>query len=486
MSAVSGAPLPHGKRNTSPGPSPHKKRRRINADDPVSANNPKSVLANLGLAVGTSSTLTQAKLKSVAGLLAPSTNTTRNTPRGSRGKKPSSLAHPNPLVTSGTGTATDPVIISDEPPSQSLSSAPLTTSRRITRSQEAHILLDALPNDPSDVLSQTLRTILKNPTTVPRGRGSVSRDTAVYLANGRLTGTPFLRLLRYLAGPTRRANPALGLTLLKKLVEAMRATEDATSKSTPAASSSAASTPMPVTPDTPCTTSFAPQDGSTLQCTIEKPFEPSLFSEIDFSTMESSALALPPIPEVGPIVQTDIAIDPELLALSNNAGYIQNLDNFEVDLAELFSALPPPEPEGTITTNASMPILEPFDPSINWDALANVSFEDMLTTWAPEEQCIPAASVPQAGAHAFPAPPSAVRQPGVPIPSVSDQAPKQLTPSSGTVRIPTRAEALALIERAQARKKELEGKLLAAKRQLWGCKIEAGVERNLLEALKKQ
>ncbi|KDN44207.1 hypothetical protein RSAG8_05680, partial [Rhizoctonia solani AG-8 WAC10335] len=379
MSAVSEAPLSHGKRNASPGPSPQTKRRRVDTEDPVSRNNPKKVLANLGLVAGTSSALAQAKLKTVASLLAPSANTPRSTSRAPKEKKSSAVAHPNSLpVTSGAGTATDPVVISDEPRNQSPPSAPSTGTKRTTRSQEAHILLDALPDDPSDVLTQTLRTILKNPTTVPRGRSTVSRDTAVYLANGRLTGTPFLRLLRHLAGRTRRTNPALGLTLLKKLVEAMRATENGASKPAPAGLSSADSTPMPVTPDTPSTALFAPQDGLSLHHAAEKLFEPSLFAEIDFSTMRLGALST--IPEVDPIASADIVIDPELLALSSNTGFIQNsnmpqnLDNFEIDLAELFSALPP-ELDGTTSTNVSMTMSEPLpaEPSVDWNALADSS-----------------------------------------------------------------------------------------------------------------
>ncbi|KAL5634870.1 hypothetical protein ACGC1H_002782 [Rhizoctonia solani] len=488
MSVVSEAALPLGKRNASPGPSPQTKRRRIDTEDPVSANKSKNILTNLGLAVGTSDTLTQAKLKSVAGLLAPSANAPRSTSRAPKVNKSSAVAHPNPLpVTSGTGTATDPVIISDEPPNQSPSS-----TKRTTRSQEAHLLLDALPNDPSDVLTQTLRKILKNPTTVPRGRSTVCRDTAVYLANGRLTGTPFLRLLRHLAGPTRRANPALGLTLLKKLVEAMRATEIAVSKPAPAGPSSAASTPMPVTPDTPSTTSFGPQDGSSFHYATEKSFEPSLFSEMDFSTMGFDSLSLPTIPEADPIAPADMVIDPELLALSNNPGFIQNanmpqsLDNFEVNLAELFGALPP-ESDGATPAKVSMTMPEPLsaDPSIDWNALTGIPFEDLLATWVPEEQCLPAAKLPQASANIFPLPLPVVQPPVTPTAYIPDQKTKQQATSSGTVRIPARAEALALLEQARARKKELEGKLLAARRQLWGCKIEAGVERNLLEALKK-
>ncbi|CAE6479119.1 unnamed protein product, partial [Rhizoctonia solani] len=489
-SIVSKAILPRGKRNASSEPSPQTKRRRIDTENPASANIPKNVLANLGLAVGTNA-LTPAKLKSVAGLLAPSTNASRSTSRASKVKKSSATTHPNPIpVTSGTGTATDPVIISDEPPNQS-------SAKRATRSQEAHILLDALPDDPSDVLTQTLRTILKNPTTVPRGRSTVCRDTAIYLANGRLTGTPFLRLLRHLASPARRTNPALGPTLLKKLVEAMRATESAISKPAPAGPSSTASTPMPVTPGTPSTASFAPQGGSSVPYASEKSFEPSLFSDVDFATMELDALSLPTIPEADPIAPADIAIDPELLALSNNPEFMPNpsmshsLGAFDVDLAELFGALPS-EADGAIPTEVPMMVPEPLptDPSIDWEALAGLRFEDLLATWTPEEQNLPAASLPQTSAHNFPLPlpvaPLPVAQlPVAPIISVPDQKAKEQTSSSGTMRIPPRAEALALLEQARARKKELEGKLLAARRQLWGCKIEAGVERNILEALKR-
>ncbi|EUC54587.1 hypothetical protein RSOL_057840 [Rhizoctonia solani AG-3 Rhs1AP] len=284
----------------------------------------------------------------------------------------------------------------------------------------------------------------------------------------------------------------MGLTLLKKLVEAMRATESAVPKPAPAGPSSTASTPMPVTPDTPSTTSFAPQDGSSLHCAAEKSFEPSLFSELDFSTMGFDGLSLPTIPEADPIAPADMVIDPELLALSNNPGFIQNpnmpqsLDNFEVDLAELFSALSP-EPDGATPTKASMMMSEPLsaDPSIDWNALTGIPFEDLLATWVPEEQCLPAAKLPQVNAHVFPLPLPVGQPPVAPIASIPEQKTMQQASSSGTVRIPPRAEALALLEQARARKKELEGKLLAARRQLWGCKIEAGVERSLLEALKK-
>ncbi|CAE7123562.1 unnamed protein product [Rhizoctonia solani] len=495
MSTVSEATLSCGKRNASPGPSPQTKRRRIDTESSASTNNPKNILANLGLPVGASNTLTQAKLKSVAGLLAPSTNTSRSTSRALKGKKSSAVATVNssaPPATSGTGTATDPVIISDEPANQSPPLVLSAGAKRTTRSQEAHILLDTLPDDPSDVLTQTLRTILKTPTAVPRGRSTVSRDTAVYLANGRFTGTPFLRLLRHLAGPTRRTNPALGLALLKKLVEAMRATENAVSKPAPAGPSSAASTPMPVTPETPSATSFAPPGGSTLHY-AEKTFEPSLFSDIDFSAIGLDALSLPTIPEASPIAPTDIAIDPELLALSDHPGYYQNLttpqnfDNFDLGLAELFNALPP-APDGQTLASASLTISEPLavDPSMDWNALADIPFEELLSTWAPEEQPLPATNLPQTNVHAFPLPLLTPQPLAVPTTPISAQPIKpQASSSSGTMRIPARAEALTLLERARAHKKGLEEKLLLAKRQLWGCKIEAGVGRNLLEALKK-
>lgn len=252
---------------------------------------------------------------------------------------------------------------------------------------------------------------------------------------------------------------------------------------------------MPATPDTPSTTSFALQDGSSLHGTTEKPFEPSLFSDMDFSTVGLGALPLPTIAEVDTGAPMDIAIDPELLALSSDPGYLQNpnpsqnFDNLEVDLAELFNALPP-ELDGTTLTHSSAPALEPLpvDPCIEWSALTDLPFEDLLATWVPEEQSLSPVNLPQPGAHDFPSPLPTIQQSALstlPISSVSDQGAKQQTSSPGTVRIPPRTEALALLERAQARKKELEGKLLVARRQLWGCKIEAGVERNLLEALKK-
>ncbi|CEL55506.1 hypothetical protein RSOLAG1IB_01518 [Rhizoctonia solani AG-1 IB] len=490
MSAVSQAHSYSSKRNASPGLSPQTKRRRVDIEDRVSADNPKSVLGNLGLAVGTGNTLTQAKLKSVAGLLAPPTNTPRNVsrPKGKNNPLPCSSTRP---VTSGTGTATDPVILSDEPPSQSPFPTSSTGTRRITRSQEARILLDALPDDPSDVLTQTLRTILKTPTAIPRGRTSVSRDTAVYLANGRLTGTPFLRLLRHLASPARSANPALGLALLKKLVEAMRATEDAASKSTPPGPSSAASTPMPTTPSTPSTATFAPHDGSSYHCPVEQVFEPSLFSEVESSTIGLGPLPLPTITEVDAVAQMDIVIDPELLALSNDPGYLQasnvceDFDTFHVDLEELFRALP--QGSGSaVPTNESVPMLEPLTtgPFIDWGTLVNLPIEGHLAGWPQQEHHL-ATDLIQTGVQTFPAPAPTTREPGLSTHPVHDQGLKQQGHSSGTVRIPARAEALALLERAHARKKEVEQKLLIARRQLWGCKIEAGVERNVLEALKR-
>ncbi|KAF8699310.1 hypothetical protein RHS03_07444, partial [Rhizoctonia solani] len=506
MSTVSKAYSHNNKRDASPGPGPQTKRRRVDIGGRASVDNRKSILGtyyshltealspsdcksveNLGLAVGTTNTLTQAKLKSVAGLLAPSTNLSRYAPRSSKGKVNLPVHSNAPTITSGTGTATDPVIIPDEPPSQLSSTIPLGAARRITRSQEAHVLLNALPDDPSDVLTQTLRTILKTPTAIPRGRTSVSRDTAVYLANGRLTGTPFLRLLRHLAGPARNNNPALGLTLLKKLVEAMRATEDATSKS----ASSAASTPMPATPDTPTTTTFVPHDGSGLNCPTEQVFEPSLFSDVEASAMALGDLPPSTITEVDQTVPMDIVIDPELLALSSNPGYLQppnasqNFDNFDVDLEELFRALPSGS-DNTASTNEPMPMLEPLasDPSIDWGSLASFPLEDLLAGWAPEEQLFPTDLI-QSG-QTFSTPISGTQEPEQSTRSISEQELKQQATSAGTTRIPTRAEAAVLLERARARKKELEQKLLAARRQLWGCKIEAGVERNVLEALKRE
>ncbi|CAE6431972.1 unnamed protein product [Rhizoctonia solani] len=487
MSTVSKVYSHNNKRDASPGPGPQTKRRRVDMGGRASVDNRKSILENLGLAVGTTNTLTQAKLKSVAGLLAPPTNLPRHAPRSSKGKVNLPVHSNAPTITSGTGTATDPVIIPDEPPSQLSSTIPLGATRRITRSQEAHILLNALPDDPSDVLTQTLRTILKTPTAIPRGRTSISRDTAVYLANGRLTGTPFLRLLRHLASPARSNNPALGLTLLKKLVEAMRATEDATSKS----ASSAASTPMPATPDTPTTTTFVPHDGSGLNCPTEQVFEPSLFSDVEASAMELGDLPPSTITEVDQTVPMDIVIDPELLALSSNPGYLQppnasqNFDNFDVDLEELFRALPSGS-DNTASTNEPMPMLEPLasDPSIDWGSLAGFPLEDLLAGWAPEEQLFPTDLI-QSG-QTLSTPISGIQEPEQSTRSISEQELKQQATSAGTTRIPTRAEAAALLERARARKKELEQKLLAARRQLWGCKIEAGVERNVLEALKRE
>ncbi|KAB5596189.1 hypothetical protein CTheo_461 [Ceratobasidium theobromae] len=483
-----------GKRNAAPTPHQPNKKRRVEFDSACPSSKVKPTLVHL-LHTASGQPLSSAKLKSIASLLAPSTSASRHSLRGLKGK-PNTAPGGTAPIPLGIGTATDPVVISDEPsatPPSSLSDPSLSSGRRLTRSQQARLLLEALPNDPSDVLSQTLSTILKNPT-VPHGRSNAPRDTAVYLANGRLTGTPFLRLLRYLAGPSRRTDPALGLALLKKLVEAMRATEEMTSKAASVNQSSAASTPTPTTPGTPSATSFPFHDYSMALCSSGHT-EPTLFSQFDLVLATGlGGFLLPPIPEFDAVGPSDIVIDPELLALSQDPAYLQissqSFHDFEFDFSELLGALPAPLPDCAGSTEvATDPGSLAIDPSTAWgNPTDTVALDNFLSTWSPDEQSHPpvesqlATITPQ---HIEPAPSivaSMLDRPGV---SAYGQGLKHQSHSPSSMRIPPRVEALALLERAQARKKELEAKISLAKRQLWGCKIEAGAEQNLLDRLKK-
>ncbi|KAF8753286.1 hypothetical protein RHS01_07155 [Rhizoctonia solani] len=413
MSTVSKVYSHNNKRDASPGPGPQTKRRRVDMGGRASVDNRKSILVCRKLRVGGRNYqyLDTSKIE-VGSWTLGSTNKFVSACASKlerKGQSSSAFQRAHDYFRNWSYSAHHPFA-------------------------EAHILLNALPDDPSDVLTQTLRTILKTPTAIPRGRTSISRDTAVYLANGRLTGTPFLRLLRHLASPARSNNPALGLTLLKKLVEAMRATEDATSKS----ASSAASTPCPLLP------------------------------------------ILPPLPH------SFRTTGQALIALPNKyLNQVSSLTSKLLPWSWLFRALPSGS-DNTASTNEPMPMLEPLasDSSIDWGSLAGFPLEDLLAGWAPEEQLFPTDLI-QSG-QTLSTPISGIQEPEQSTRSISEQELKQQATSAGTARIPTRAEAAALLERARARKKELEQKLLAARRQLWGCKIEAGVERNVLEALKRE
>lgn len=418
---------------------------------------------------------------------------------------------------SGTGSATDPVVISEESttaPATSTHGQP-SAPRRPSRSQQAYAFIEALPTDPTDVLSQTLRTILKTPTTVPRKGSSVSRDTVVFLVNGRQTGTPFLRLLRHLASPTKRKDKKAGLELLKKLVEAMRATEEAASKATSVGRSSTSSTPMPATPGTPSANSFPTPESSVNPYSLEIPYETALFPQLEYPLQSPNTYPLQALGGSDKPLPTDIAIDPELLAVSQDPGYLQSapldLQDFDIDLTELFGSLPTPSSDPTTSTSDLHPAFVSAIDSIphsasgarehlgdvsTWGDLANPGLDTLFESWlpplAPLAAVAPAAqpmAVDSCSANFFPQPalhPN-VRMASHPGPSNTlRHTSKQPDVPPGGMRIPNRTEARALLDRARARKKELEAKLSFARRQVWACRIEAGVEKNLLEMLGKK
>ncbi|KAG9091881.1 hypothetical protein FRC06_000346 [Ceratobasidium sp. 370] len=500
-----------GKRNASPRADQPSKKRRVESDD--SSSSAKTRVAkqlageptDLRPAVLQKRTLTFGSdafglptpadrarpadaLQAALNLLAPRTTSAQSRPRALNGK-----TLPSTAAISGTGSATDPVVIPDDnaasmPVSQTPSAknpAQSLASRRLTRSQEAHALLESLPTDPTDILSQTLRTILKTPTTISHSRNSTPRDIAVYLANGRYTGTPFLRLLRHLAGPTRLKDTKTGLELLKKLVETMRMTGEA-SKPVMASQSSAASTPMPVTPGMPSAVSFPAAETAIVPYSPGSGLESDLFAHPEFS-LDASVCA-PADLNKAPQPLSDIVIDPQLLALSQGSNHLQvapsDAQNFDFNFEELLGALPlPPFPVPGIDppTNPTEYSAETMD-FPGWDELSNIPLD--LDTWCP----MPTASTP-----AVPYTQPAVTPLQSTVPSqrpftyatqITQRVSKQSDLPPGGIRIPSRTEALALMERARARKAEIEAKIKSARRQTWGCMVEAAVQRNLLGRLR--
>ncbi|QRV75149.1 hypothetical protein RhiJN_03164 [Ceratobasidium sp. AG-Ba] len=482
---------PSSKRNAPPVADQPNKRRRVESDDSASnkiraarelAGKPadlrRAVLQKraltsgsdaFGLSGSTDRVARAEALQTVLGMLAPRTKPQAR----SRAPKVINRTDDSASGVSGTGTATDPVLIPDDTASSAdatntKKSGQPSTSRRITRSQEAHALLEALPNDPKDILSQTLRTILKTPTTITHSRNTTPRDIATYLANGRHTGTPFLRLLRHLAGPNRLKDPKYGLEQLKKLVDGMRMTEVASKQTAMSSqpSTSAASTPMPATPNTPAVTSFPVSETSMTANPPELAFSPDLFSLPDFGFNPSIGTHLD-LNKQQP--DPDIVIDPQLLAISQDQSYLQSMQsdmqNVEFNLEELFGALPaPPTPN---------PLANPTDATdtinFTWDDLPPIPLNS--DNWCPQSV------VPT------PEPTIAVHRPFKHANQVTQLVPKQADLPPGGIRIPPKSEALALLERARARKDEIEAKLKSARRQVWGCTVETAVERNLLSKL---
>lgn len=525
-------PRAQGKRAASPELNEPNKKRRVELAPVVSPDSPsktsfgkspllrncdilmiRPALDAFGIPRMGNQSLTAADLQSALGLFAPTTMPSQTIP------PPPRIMSEVPAV-SGTGSATDPVVISEDP---SPSSVPATSTlgrssapRRPSRSQQAYAFLEALPTDPADVLSQTLRTILKTPTTVPHKGNTVSRDTVVFLVNGRQTGTPFMRLLRHLASPIKRKDKKAGLELLKKLVEAMRATEEA-SKAASAGRSSTSSTPMPVTPGTPSANSFAVPDSSRDVYSFEPTYETSLFSQPTYPFQSPGTFSSQSLGGQDKPPPTDIAIDPQLLAVSQDPGYLQSapvdLQGFDIDLAELFGALPTPVPDSSTPMSHLDASITPGISNMpdsasgakeasvtdvsTWDDLTDVQLDTLLGSWLPHPSTQPAPVAPSAQPMMIESPLSnflsqpthypnlqTAPQPG---PSgTSKHASKQPGIPPGGMRIPNRAEALVLLERARARKKELENKLSQARRQVWACRIEAGVEKNLLERLGKK
>ncbi|QRW04065.1 hypothetical protein RhiLY_03064 [Ceratobasidium sp. AG-Ba] len=446
---------PSSKRNAPPVADQPNKRRRVESDDSASnkiraarelAGEPadlrRAVLQKraltsgsdaFGLSGSTDRVARAEALQTVLGMLAPRTKPQAR----SRAPKVINRTDDSASGVSGTGTATDPVLIPDDTASSAdatntKKSGQPSTSRRITRSQEAHALLEALPNDPKDILSQTLRTILKTPTTITHSRNTTPRDIATYLANGRHTGTPFLRLLRHLAGPNRLKDPKYGLEQLKKLVDGMRMTEVASKQTAMSSqpSTSAASTPMPATPNTPAVTSFPVSETSMTANPPELAFSPDL---------------LQPDP--------DIVIDPQLLAISQD----QSISSLCKAICRTWN----------LTLRSYLvhcPHLPPQSLANPTDATDTINF-----TW-DDLPPIPLNLITGVLSLSFHTPEPNYR---------SIQA--DLPP--GGIRIPPKSEALALLERARARKDEIEAKLKSARRQVWGCTVETAVERNLLSKL---
>ncbi|KAG8782279.1 hypothetical protein FRC12_020993 [Ceratobasidium sp. 428] len=488
-------PEARGKRNASPPAAQPNKKRRVESNDSASSMNLRTARKPVdasGLPTSAERVPTTEVLQAARNLLAPRTGPSRSRHKAT---KPSRKPAPITAVVSGTGSAVDPVVIPDDnsgsvsssvqiPSTQNAAQA--STSRRLTRSQEAHTLLEALPADPTDVLSQTLRTILKTPTTISHSRNHTPRDIAVYLANGRYTGTPFLRLLRHLAGPNRLKDAKAGLEQLKKLVEAMRMTEEA-SKPVAASQSSAASTPMPVTPDTPSLTAFPAAETSTILHPSGLGFEldPFTYPGFSFDTEVGAPVDINKTPQP----PSDIVIDPQLLALEHDPSYTQPVPNdaqgLDLSLDELLGALPPPPipvpgvdlPTGAIGSTEAMDL-------IGWDELCNLPLD--LDAWS-SIPVSPTSVVPLVQPAVAPFQAAAqFQRPFTSATQITQRVPKQSDLPPGGIRVPTRTEASALLERARARKAELQAKIKSARRQAWGCMVEAAVERNLLGKLRER
>ncbi|KAG9120810.1 hypothetical protein FRC07_003548, partial [Ceratobasidium sp. 392] len=473
-------PEARGKRNASPQPGQSNKKRRVESDSApnIKTRATKQLVGEptdlrravlqkrtltsgsdaSGLPTSTECVLAADALQAARNLLAPRTSTPRSRLKNTKGRR---KTVPSTTVASGTGSAADPVVIpgdttSSAPTLQSNQNPAQPTSRRLTRSQEAHALLEALPTDPTDVLSQTLRTILKTPTTISHSRNNTPRDIAVYLANGRFTGTPFLRLLRHLAGPDRLKDTKTGLEWLKKLVEAMRTMEEASKPAAPS-QSSAASTPVPVTPDTPSVTSFPAAEPSTVLHPSGLGFEQDLFtySGVSFDVSASAPVDLSKQPQPS----SDIVIDPQLLALDQNQIYSQtapsDAPNLDLNLDGLLGALPPPPlpDSGLDLSTIDMEGTAGAMDLVGWEELCNMPLD--LDALCPMPT------------------PSMFQRPFTSATQITQRVPKQSDLPPGGIRIPARTEALALLERARARKAELQAKIKSARRQAWGCMVEA-------------
>ncbi|KAG8688973.1 hypothetical protein FRC09_012634, partial [Ceratobasidium sp. 395] len=172
-------PEARGKRNASPPAAQPNKKRRVESNDTASSMNlrtarkpvgepidlRRAVLQKRTLTLGSDASglptsaeraPTTEVLQAARNLLAPRTGPSRSRHKAT---KPSRKPAPITAVVSGTGSAVDPVVIPDDnsgsvsssvqiPSTQNAAQA--STSRRLTRSQEAHTLLEALPADPTD------------------------------------------------------------------------------------------------------------------------------------------------------------------------------------------------------------------------------------------------------------------------------------------------------------------------------------------------
>ncbi|KAG9075434.1 hypothetical protein FS749_012905 [Ceratobasidium sp. UAMH 11750] len=218
----------------------------------------------------------------------------------------------------------------------------------------------------------------------------------------------------------------------------------------------------------------------------EHVFEPGLFAHPGFS-LEASVYA-PVGLDKEPQPLPDVMIDPQLLALSQDPNPLQaapnDAQNFDFNFEELLGALPLPSlpvPGIDPPTNPAEYGLETTD-LLGWDELSNIPTD-------PDSWCaMPAVSTstmpytqPAVPPLQFTAP---SQRPFTDATQITQRVPKESDLPPGGIRIPSRTEAHALMERARARKAELEAKIKSARRQAWGCMVEAAVERNLLGKLR--